>query len=206
MELEAKFRIEDDTIFPALLAMAALGPFQLHADPTPEDQHNSYFDTPDRRLRAARAGLRVRTVGARRIATLKYAATVRDGLFEREEWEAEVGPSDDPTTWPAGELRTRTLALLDGAALARTLTIRTLRRHIYAEHAGTRMAELSLDEGTIDVGAYTELFRELEIELLPGGVRADFDELVALLRAHFALVPEDRSKLARGLALLDTAS
>ena len=52
-------------------------------------------------------------------------------------------------------------------------------------------------------GGRSANFRELEIELLSTGTRADLDELVALLRARFALHPEDRSKLARGLALLD---
>jgi inorganic triphosphatase YgiF len=68
-----------------------------------------------------------------------------------------------------------------------------------------RVAELSLDEGDISAGGLAEHFRELEIELLGGGTRADLDQLVALLRARFALVPEDQSKLARGLALLDRA-
>jgi inorganic triphosphatase YgiF len=65
------------------------------------------------------------------------------------------------------------------------------------------VAELSLDAGAIDAGGRAANFRELEIELLKTGTRADLDELVALLRARFTLVPEDRSKLARGLALLD---
>jgi inorganic triphosphatase YgiF len=65
------------------------------------------------------------------------------------------------------------------------------------------VAELSLDEGTISANGREQRFRELEIELLDGGARADFAELVALLRARFRLVPEERSKLARGLALLD---
>ena len=81
-----------------------------------------------------------------------------------------------------------------------------MRRHIYASRDGARIAELSLDEGTISAGGLSERFRELEIELLKEGTRADFDELVAMLRARFPLVPEDRSKLARGLALLDRSS
>jgi triphosphatase len=204
MEIEAKFRIEDDQIFPALLRLNSLGPFGLVVAPHAEDQRNIYFDTADRRLRRAQYGLRVRTVGGRRIATLKGAAQVRDGMYERDEWEADVA-NDDPHTWPVGELRERVLALLAGAALAPTLTIRTRRQHIYAEHDGARVAELSLDEGDINAGSLEQHFRELEIELLEAGERADLDELVGLLRGRFVLIPEDRSKLARGLALLDAA-
>lgn len=205
MEIEAKFRVDDDQLFPALLGLSELGPFQLVAAAEPEDQRNVYFDTADWRLRAAKAGLRVRTIGARRVATLKGAASVADGLYERDEWEAEVGPSDDPASWPAGELRARALALTGGAPLVATLSIRTQRQHIYAERAGARVAELSLDQGEISAGGLSERFRELEIELLAGGARADLDELVALLRARFVLQPEGLSKQARGLALLDRA-
>jgi inorganic triphosphatase YgiF len=205
MEIEAKFRVDDEQIFPALLHLSSLGPFRLVVAPHPEDQHNVYFDTADRRLRRAQYGLRVRTIGGRRIATLKAAAQVRDGMYERDEWEADVGGDDDPHAWPAGEVRERVLGLIGEAALAPTLTIRTRRQHIYAERAGARVAELSLDEGDINAGSLQQHFRELEIELLKAGERADLDELVGLLRERFVLAPEDRSKLARGLALLDAA-
>jgi inorganic triphosphatase YgiF len=205
MEIEAKFRVDDEQIFPALLQLSSLGPFKLVVAPHAEDQRNVYFDTADRRLRRAQYGLRVRTVGRRRVATLKGAAQVSDGLYERDEWEVDVGDDDDPHSWPEGEVRDRVLALLGGAALAPTLTIRTRRQHIYAERDKARVAELSLDEGDITAGSLEQHFRELEIELLEAGERANLDELVGLLRGRFALIPEDRSKLARGLALLDAA-
>jgi len=203
MEIEAKFRVDDDQTFQQLLELGSIGPFQLAADPDAEDQRNVYFDTADRRLRAGQYGLRVRDLGRRRIATLKGAAQARDGMYERDEWEVEIGDDDRPSAWPASEARERALALLGGADPLPILTIRTRRRHIIASRGGIRAAELSLDEGAIDAAGRAASFRELEIELLKTGTRADLDELVQLLRAHFALIPEDRSKLARGLALLD---
>jgi inorganic triphosphatase YgiF len=205
MEIEAKFRVDDEQTFPRLLALDAIGPFELIADPDAEDQRNVYFDTADRRLRAGQYGLRVRDLGHRRIATLKGAAKANDGMYERDEWEVEIGDDDHPPAWPASQARDRTLALLDGAEPLPILSIRTRRLHIIAQRGGTRVAELSLDTGAIDAGGRAANFRELEIELLKTGTRADLDELVALLRAHFTLIPEDRSKLARGLALLDAA-
>lgn len=204
MEIEAKFRIEDDQVFPALMELASLGPFKLAAEPHAEDQRNVYFDTADRRLRQAQYGLRVREIGARRIATLKGAAQVRDGVYERDEWEVDVD-DDDPHAWPDGEVRERVLDLIGDATLAPTLAIRTRRQHIYAEREGARIAELSLDEGDISAGALGQHFRELEIELLADRQRSELDQLVELLCERFTLIPEDHSKLARGLALLDTA-
>src|SRR6266511_4170936 len=93
----------------------------------------------------------------------------------------------------------------NGRPMSATTTIRTRRQHIYAERDGARVAELSLDEGDIYASSLEQHFRELEIELLEHGERSDLDELVRLLRERFTLIPEDRSKLARGLALLDAA-
>jgi inorganic triphosphatase YgiF len=204
MEIEAKFRVDDSTLCPALSQLMAIGPFRLVPAPLVEDQRNIYFDTADHRLRQGQYGLRVRELADRRIATLKGAAQVRDGMYERSEWETEV-TDDDPRSWPAGEVRDRVLALIGEARLAPTLSIRTRRQHIYAERAQHRVAELSLDEGDISAGGLAQHFRELEIELIGDGTRSDLDELVQLLRDRFPLIPEDQSKLARGLALLDQA-
>ena len=203
MEIEAKYRVDGQRTFDDLLSLSALGPFRLAPAPNPEDQRNTYFDTADSRLRGARYGLRVRDLGARRIATLKGDARVVDGVYEREEWEVAIGDDDRPESWPPSEARERTLALLDGAPLLPILTIRTLRRHIYASRDGSDVAEISLDESLISAGGREERLRELEIELLGAATRADLDNLVALLRGRYPLVPEERSKLARGLALLD---
>ena len=204
MEIEAKFRVDDPAIFSALLQLAALGDFRLVPADQVENQRNTYFDTADRRLRQRQFGLRVRDLGARQIATLKGAAQVRDGLYERSEWEVDV-VGDDPRAWPAGEVRDRVLELIGDAPLLPTLSISTRRQHIYAELGAARVAEISLDEGDISAGGLEQHFRELEIELVEGHTRSDFDDLVGILRDRFSLVPEDQSKLARGLALLDRA-
>jgi inorganic triphosphatase YgiF len=206
MEIEAKFRVDDDRTFARLLALEAIGPFRLNAAPHAENQRNVYFDTADRRLRAGQYGLRVRDLGDRRIATLKGAAQAQDGMYERDEWEVEIGGDDRPETWPPSEARERVLKLLGGEQALPILSIDTRRRHIFAARGGPHIAELSLDESTISAGGREQRFRELEIELLKGGDRADLDTLAALLRERFALVPENRSKLARGLALLDQAA
>jgi inorganic triphosphatase YgiF len=53
-----------------------------------------YFDTDDKKLSAAGVSLRVRSLGGRRIQTIK---TLQPGqLFAREEWEQEIkGPWPD---------------------------------------------------------------------------------------------------------------
>lgn len=198
MEIEAKF-LADEATFAALRSLESIGPFQLRNQGS-EQQRNVYYDTADRRLLASRHGLRVRHIGARRIATLKNEATVSDGLYTRGEWEADVS-GDDPRAWPTGDLRDRVLALVGDMPLVPTVEIHTIREHIYAERENVPVAEISLDSGTMRANERAAPFRELEIELTKGGDRARFDELLALLRAQFALVPEPRSKLQRALEL-----
>src|SRR5262245_9176009 len=111
MEIEAKYRVDDQRIFDDLLSLDALGSFRLVPAPDPEDQRNTYFDTADGRLRTARYGLRVRDLGTRRIATLKGDTRVVDGVYEREEWEVAIGDDDRPESWPPSEARERALAL-----------------------------------------------------------------------------------------------
>jgi triphosphatase len=206
MEIEAKFRVVNRMVFTSLRQLTTLGPFYFVHTPGAEHQHNTYFDTADRRLTASRVTLRVRDLGSRRIATVKRSLSTQAGIHTREEWEVEIGAGEHPADWPASAARERALAALDGVAIFPLMTIRTRRQYSYALLADTQVAEISLDEGAIMAGGRTIGFRELEVELLAGGTRADLDALVDHLQARFALIPESRGKKKRGLALLDRAA
>ncbi|NOK63155.1 MAG: CYTH and CHAD domain-containing protein [Chloroflexi bacterium AL-W] len=203
MEIEAKFRVEHADFFETILNTDVLGSFQLTCSEDIEEQYNRYFDTADGRLRAQAYGLRIREIGDRRIVTLKGKGAVKDGLHQRDEWEVEIGREDAPEHWPPGEVRDRVLQLLDGTALVTTLAINTSRQHIFASTTSGPVAEISLDVGTFIAGDVCEPFRECEVELLPEASREDFEQLVTELQCRFNLIPENRSKLARGLALLE---
>lgn len=201
-EVEAKYRLETQAQGQALLRLSELGGYRFEPAATPEFQHNLYYDTADGRLQQHRYGLRIRRIGARSIATLKGdSSSTAVGISERVEYEVEA-TLPDPRTWPDSPARTHALALLGDAPLLELLRISTERHHIYVWHEQQRVAEISLDHGTIHAGDRHEPFDELEIELLPDGSRADLDALIAALAAQLPLQPEPRSKLARGLALL----
>jgi triphosphatase len=203
MEIEAKFRVGTRSVFASLRQLATLGPFALVHIPDIEHQHNTYFDTADRRLTASRVTLRVRDLGSRRIATVKRSLSTHAGIHTREEWEVDLDAGEHPVDWPAGAARDQALAALDGAAIFPLMTTRTRRQYSYALLADTQVAEISLDEGVIRAGGRAIGFRELEAELLPTGTRADLDALIDQLQARFALIPEARGKKKRGLELLD---
>jgi inorganic triphosphatase YgiF len=203
MEIEAKFRVVDRAVFTSLRQLTTLGDFLLVHTPGIEHQHNTYFDTVDRRLTAARVTLRVRDLGSRRIATVKRSLSTQAGIHTREEWEVDLHAGDHPADWPAGAARDQALMALDGAPLLPLMVIRTRRQYTYALLADTQVAEISLDEGVILAGGRMAGFRELEVELLPEGTRADLDALIDALQSRFALIPESRGKKKRGLELLD---
>jgi inorganic triphosphatase YgiF len=200
-EIEAKYTLAEAEATQRLAALRALGPYRLEPAEA-QDQRNTYFDTDDLRLASAHCGLRVREVAGRRIATVKIAGAVRDGVHERGEWEAEIGADDAPAAWPASPARDMALALTGNAGLHPIVQVHTVRQILLFWRGEQQVAELALDEGVISAGAGELPFRELELELRPGGTREDLAALATLLSEHAVLLPEDQSKLARGLALL----
>jgi triphosphatase len=202
LEIEAKFRVVNRAVFTSLRQLTTLGPFLLVHTPGTERQHNTYFDTADRRLTADRTTLRVRDLGSRRIATVKRSLSTQDGIHTRDEWEVDLDAGEHPADWPASAARDQALVALAGAPIFPLMTIRTARQYSYVSLADAQVAEVSLDEGVILAGGRTLGFRELEAELAAGGTRADLDALIDHLRARFTLIPESRGKKKRGLELL----
>lgn len=199
METEIKLRIDRKEDASRLLAdqvlFAGMGDtLRLRA---------AYFDTPDLALGRARVGLRLREENGVRMATLKFGGDENQGLHRREEVnvvkpEGSVSPDDFPA-------QQRMLAeLIAGRTLipvARTdieRRVRTIRR-------GESVLELALDAGTVSSQGRSEAVLELEAELLEGPPEA-LDALRDDLVRRYGLVPEPRSKLARGLALYRSAS
>jgi inorganic triphosphatase YgiF len=208
MEVEKKFRITDAANFDVLSGLDTLGAYRLRHAEHAQQQRNTYYDTADRLLEQRRYGLRIREIDGKRVATLKGGGNPQAGLFRRDEWEIEA-TDPHPATWPSSEAREQALALLGDAPLLPLLTIHTRRQHIFAiphDESGREVAEFSLDEGYIDAGGQRESFRELEIELLPDGTDDDLAALEAALRDYITLEPEQRSKLQRGLALLEASN
>lgn len=172
---------------------------------------NTYFDTPTLALMAQRIAVRERRVGRRTLLTVKTAGSSVGGLSRRGEWE---GPT------PPGQMDFA--ALVDDPALAAMLVglkaqlvpvFRTdfVRRSWRVEQGAGRI-EVALDRGAVTTrgasqtpeGARSEPILELELELLSGPVDALFDLAQALAQGPDGalwLLPSDRSKAERGLAL-----
>ncbi|HMQ29605.1 MAG TPA: CYTH domain-containing protein [Chloroflexaceae bacterium] len=205
MEIEAKYRVTAEALG-TVAHLRRLGAYTLAPAPAPEQQTNTYYDTADGRLAAARHGLRVRRVGERSLITLKGPAEVGpDGVHRRAEHEFP-GADPRPAAWPPGVARELGLALTGGAPVGPTVTVATERHILHVERAAERVAELCLDRGVLRAGGRERPFAEIEIELLPAGQRSDLAAIAAALGAHVALHPERQSKLQRAMELLREAS
>ena len=204
MEIEAKYAITGP-LEPVDLEALDLAPYSLRAGAVRE-QHDVILDTAERAITGSRHGLRLRQVEGNVLATLKGGGQVADGIHEREELEVALpaGLSDklyDPAQWPS-PIGERVQSLIGSAPLMPLFQIEVRRQTWNVEREGTVIGELALDRGVIKANGRSEVINELEVEIKGEGKRADLEQLGAQLRAHLPLVPEAKTKLQRGLALL----
>ncbi len=194
-EIELKLECE-----PSDLAVLQDHPLLREASERGEaDLVSAYYDTPERDLRKAGLGLRVRRIGERFVQTLKAEG---DGLFARPEWEQAIkGPAPD-----LGALADTPLpGILDADATLAPLFTTAVTRKTYRVSQGSSTVEIALDTGRIEAPAAGDRIAticEIELELKEG----EASDLFALAYAVAALVPVRlgvRTKAERGYALAD---
>ncbi len=185
-EFELKYRANAET--QAAIRAAFPGFRQIAMETT-------YFDTPDGALSARKITLRLRKENAQTICTLK--TPLPDG--SRGEWECQATDILDGLSQliangaPAqiGRLAALGLAPVCGARFTRLATE-------VATADGT--AELALDSGILLGGGREMALCEVEVELKTGSDEAVLALAQALVQ-RFGLVPENKSKFRRAMAL-----
>lgn len=161
--------------------------------------HNTYFDTPDLMLKAARIELRHRQSGQHLLQTVKSGNSMTGGLASRGEWE-------EPTeTGHFGFANIDDNALRDCLETSRDhlqpLFTTEFSRISWQLHARPDSAiELALDRGVIESQGRQTPICEVELELKAGNP-ADLFELASQLQQTLPLHPAAAGKAARGYAL-----
>lgn len=198
IERELKFRLPADAV-DGLWALLPGAPV-----PTQRRLHSTYFDTPDFRLREARAALRLRRDGRKRILCFKCDSPVAHGVPQRNEWEApaprgrfspEALPREEILAAAGVDLRRHAATL---APVFETRFVRHAAQVVLGD--GTRV-EVCLDCGGIGAGRAGVSLLELELELLegkPASMLALAERLVGPLRLEL----EARSKAEQGYGLI----
>lgn len=162
---------------------------------------STYYDTQELTLKEHGIAYRVRDKGDGSFeATVKTQKQSAGGLSERLELNlplAEAQPVLDGFAALGLGFELSELALCGVQPL---FTVDVQRITYILDYAGA-VCELAIDKGAIRCGEKSDSIDEVEIELLEGEVQALL-ELKERIAAAVTLRAEERSKFARGLALL----
>ncbi len=203
MEIEAKYALTGP-LTPADLEAVDLHLYRLH--PAGDERHHDVLlDTATRALTSHGHMLRMRHLDDGRVIATYKGPTSRSGaIHEREEIEALLPEGGmDAVRQFAPEIAERIEPLTNKAPLVPLIETHIHRQRWQVLRDEQTVAEIALDEGSISANGLTAPVRELEIEVKEPGTRADLEALGQLLTKQLPLTPEPRSKLERGLALLD---
>jgi CHAD domain-containing protein len=201
-EIEWQFDAPDAGAAREALRQAA-GPAGLSLRSMPAEQIvDVYFDSRDGRLRRAGWALRARTAGGRCEATLKSTSRSSRGPQRRREISEPVSATDAAALTAApGPVGVRLRLLLGPATLERALTVRTRREHVEARGASCPIADVALDDTTLEraaPGAGADHLVRLEVESI-GAADARLHDLAERLAACASLRRSEQSKVEAGL-------
>ena len=159
MPREIEFKLEID---PEAAEHILQQPWLCQGRYEAKPQLSVYFDTPEGEVRRRGFTLRVRSVGDRFFQTVKTLA-VGAGLFERGEWEYEIGGIELDR-----ECLGRTpLAHFETAKFEQIIRSEVTRRSCRVVSDGSEI-QLDYDEGEISAAGRNQRISELELELLDG--------------------------------------
>lgn len=199
IELEIKLAIQDSAI-PQLKKHPLL---QTTIKPSEQRRLiSTYFDTPDKQLRKQGFALRIRQDDNIFVQTLKGRAELKAGITARREWEWPL-PSFalDLNVIPISTLQklfTKPKFLIDFGPQFVTDFMRTTWD---IQLSDSTLIEVALDQGAISAGNRSIPIQEVEFEL-KGGNPEVLKATAHLFQVELGLTPEDRSKAARGFALI----
>jgi inorganic triphosphatase YgiF len=194
MPLEREFKLTGT--LPDLEGVAHIAGFPLRFLRV-EHQTNTYFDTPNHKLRTAGMSLRLRRFDdGTGVYTWKGPSFVMDGWHQKQELEVTAGNATNLDGLRDEEIliEVHRVALL--YQLEPITTFRTERKLYALEGVG----ELALDQVSIlgTDGTVVEEFQELELEIKTEISGVALEPVIAALRA-FNMTPSILSKSARAL-------
>ena len=162
---------------------------------------STYYDTQELTLKEHGIAYRVRDKGDGSFeATVKTQKQSAGGLSERLELNLPLAEAQPVLDGFAALGLGFELSELAPCGVQALFTVDVQRITYILDYAGA-VCELAIDKGAIRCGEKSDSIDEVEIELLEGEVQALL-ELKERIAAVVTLRAEERSKFARGLALL----
>ncbi|QRN84701.1 CYTH domain-containing protein [Clostridia bacterium] len=198
-EIELKLGIQDEQTMRALLSDDSI----LGNKARTIHLRATYYDTQDLLLANSRIGLRLRREDEDIVATLKYGGGVVDGLHTR----IEINKKKDDFNLSLADFP-KERGMLEEVLGSKELVplIETdIFRHVRQIEYKDSVLECALDEGIVRANNRSVNIRELEVELIKGSIEA-LESFTKNELLDYHLVPEDLSKLARGIELVHMKS
>lgn len=205
MEVELKYAVKDERTLDRIWHDARLTEMMEEETRSIEEFDGIYYDTADQRLLDSDVAYRIRREGRLHVACLKWNGNTEGALHVRQELnvtlpESRERPEPDLSVFAESEIGPELDRLVNGETLIPLIRSAVVRRSFRID-TGESLMEISLDKGKIEAGGKEDPVCELEIELYSGS-QDDLMELGEALAGEYGLVPEERSKFARGLRLL----
>ena len=208
IEVELKYTIPDKIIAESIWRDPGLQEMEEPGSREKLSFKAAYFDTDDGALASNDIAFRVRMEGSRLVASLKWDGKNEGPLHTREEINVPIDGEaclimPDPAIFKESVTGRHMASLIGGRHLSSIMEVGFLRRRVRVD-TGKSIIEVSVDMGEIVADAGAQPICELELELFTGQ-KDDLLELGAKLAERYSLIPESRSKYARGLVLAGRA-
>ena len=201
-ELEIKLAVTDSRLFEVILTDPQILKLSHGNAPLTRNFEALYFDTPSFALQRQGFAYRIRREGPEWIATVKCDRSSGGGLTVREEWNETVkGPNAAELAFAGTNVGERLATAIGDEHLQLLFTSNFSRTVLMLRTEDETVIELALDRGTIWGGIGGTPICELELELKEGKV-SQLLELAGWAAARWHLLPENNSKYARGIQLL----
>lgn len=208
MEIELKYAVADGRTADSIWNDRKLKTMAKRAgeEPRKEMFEGTYFDTEDHVLLKNDIAYRIRREGDRAVATLKWNGKSEGPLHIREEFNATLGSwrddiKPDPDIFRESEIGEELFDMIGDSRLEPLMQVNFRRRMLRAD-TGDSLVEVSIDEGEIVTPNGSAPISEIEMELY-SGEKDDMEKLGSDLQKKYDLKPENDSKFARGLMLMD---
>ena len=206
MEIELKYRIEDEAVIDAIFQDPYIEMIKDKQTEESVEMFAVYFDTADRRLHKEGIAFRVRREGDILQATLKWNGSSEDGMHKREEINVPVDDESklytpDIDIFVQSDMRDVLYDIVGARHLHPMMEVHSVRHQVRID-TGKSISELSVDKGEVRVGEKSAPILEMEIELF-SGEEADMIALGDGLAEKYGLKASNISKFKRGLDLMD---
>lgn len=206
MEVELKYAIADEATADRIWDDEWLTAMAEPQTRSSDRFCGAYYDTPDRLLLQNNIAFRVRREGQFVVASLKWDGDSEGALHKREELNVTIGTADeadgevDLKCFSESDIGEKVISLTEGKKLQKLMETDVLRRHMRVD-TGHGIHEVSIDTGQLTADGRSSPILEIEIEQFQGE-EEDLLKTGKVLEEKYGLVPERRSKFARGLTLL----